>query len=84
MGGDVAVSVTGIAGPDGGTIEKPVGLVYVALSAADAERCERHIWQGGCEGRSDRRDLCVRLANKERSAEAALQLLLAYLQERGK
>jgi len=70
MGADVGLSVTGIAGPTGGTPDKPVGLVYVALSAADVELCQRHVWQGD------------RLANKERSADAALQLLLAYLQDR--
>lgn len=33
--GDFGLGVTGIAGPDGGTPEKPVGLVYIALSAVD-------------------------------------------------
>jgi PncC family amidohydrolase len=68
LGADLAVSVTGIAGPTGGTPEKPVGLVYVALSAPDSEICQRYVWQGD------------RLNNKEQSAEAALQLIWSYLQ----
>ena len=35
QGGDLGLGITGIAGPDGGTPEKPVGLVYIALSAPD-------------------------------------------------
>ena len=65
---EMAVSVTGIAGPGGGTPEKPVGLVYLHLSAPDVEMGERFQWVG------------TRLENKWHSAEAALQLLLRYLQ----
>lgn len=38
VGSDLSLAVTGIAGPDGGTIEKPVGTVYLAL--ADQDGCE--------------------------------------------
>lgn len=64
---DIGVSVTGIAGPTGGTPEKPVGLVYIGLAAEGAELCEEHVWNGD------------RVANKEQSAEAALHLILDYL-----
>lgn len=37
LGADVAVAVTGVAGPGGGSAEKPVGLVHVHVSAGDAE-----------------------------------------------
>jgi nicotinamide-nucleotide amidase len=37
-GSDIGVGITGIAGPDGGTPEKPVGLIYIALSDGD------HTW----------------------------------------
>jgi PncC family amidohydrolase len=37
LGADVAVSVTGVAGPDGGTPEKPVGLVYFHASGPQGE-----------------------------------------------
>ena len=39
----ICISVTGISGPDGGTPEKPVGLVYIGLSFDGKVRCEKHI-----------------------------------------
>ena len=66
-GTDIAASVTGIAGPTGATPGKPVGLVYIHLSAKGAEWGERHVWPGD------------RLANKALSAEAVLRLVLRYL-----
>jgi len=67
FGADVAVAVTGIAGPGGGQPEKPVGLTWLGFSGPSGERAERHIWPG------DRR------ANKAQSAEAALAMLLKEL-----
>lgn len=43
---EVAVSVTGIAGPDGGTPEKPVGLVYIGCCCYGETVVERHIFKG--------------------------------------
>jgi PncC family amidohydrolase len=67
FGTDYALSVTGIAGPSGGTRQKPVGLVYIALVGPNVERCERHVWEGD------------RLANKGASARRALQMLIEHL-----
>jgi nicotinamide-nucleotide amidase len=44
---DVGVGITGIAGPEGGTAEKPVGLVYVAISGAAGTRVRRNLFPGG-------------------------------------
>lgn len=65
---DVAVSISGIAGPGGGTPEKPVGTTWIGLVANDGE------WSLECHFDGDRAH------NKEASAQAALNFLLDYLQ----
>lgn len=65
----IGLSVSGIAGPGGGSSEKPVGLTWIGLSALGIERAWRFIWDGD------------RIANKEKSAQEALRLLLEFLRE---
>ncbi|MBF0356694.1 MAG: CinA family protein, partial [Alphaproteobacteria bacterium] len=61
---------TGIAGPDGGTQEKPVGLVHIAAARRGGPtRHERHIFQGGRD--QVRKSTCL----------AALDLLCRTLDE---
>lgn len=62
-GAQVAVAVTGIAGPSGGSAAKPVGLTYVAVADEQGHEVQRHQWPGD------------RHANKVASAGAALALL---------
>lgn len=66
-GSDLAISVTGIAGPGGATPTKPVGTTYIGIVAPDFERVEHFCWSGD------------RIYNKQQSVQAALQMLVDYL-----
>ena len=46
LGADIGISVTGIAGPGGGTPQKPVGLVFIGISTPAGTRTEQHIFTG--------------------------------------
>jgi PncC family amidohydrolase len=67
---DIAVSVSGIAGPGGGTPDKPVGTVWVGLATPSGEEARHFVWDGD------------RILNKQLSSEAALQFILDYLEGR--
>jgi PncC family amidohydrolase len=64
FGADLTAAVTGIAGPDGGTEAKPVGLTYAAVADEQGVDVRRFVWTGD------------RAENKRLSAEAVLQLLV--------
>ncbi len=64
---DIGLATTGIAGPTGGTKEKPVGLVYIAISTSNKTEVKKFLFSGS------------RLQNKESTCNAALSMLLGYL-----
>jgi nicotinamide-nucleotide amidase len=62
-GTDLGLSITGIAGPTGGTVEKPVGLTYIALADDSGVDCKHFQFSQD------------RLTNKDRTVQAALKML---------
>lgn len=67
LSADVAVSVSGVAGPGGGSPDKPVGTVWMGLSEPEGNWARVHLFGG------DRKQI------KEASAEVALEFLVDYL-----
>jgi nicotinamide-nucleotide amidase len=49
LGSDYGIGITGVAGPDGGTLEKPVGLVFICASSEKGDVVERYDFPGGRE-----------------------------------
>jgi nicotinamide-nucleotide amidase len=65
---NIAISVTGIAGPSGGSDKKPVGLVHIAVARTNYETLhERHLFEGD------------RQAIRQQTIAAALELLLSQV-----
>ncbi len=71
-GAEVAVAITGIAGPGGGSAEKPVGTVFIACVTPTGEKVEKY-----CFGTGTREQI------QENSAQAALAMLWKLLAENG-
>jgi nicotinamide-nucleotide amidase len=65
---DLAVSVTGVAGPGGGSDEKPVGLVYIGLSTDDYAAVHKHHFDGD------------RASIRQQTVEAAIRHMIDYLE----
>ena len=69
-GSDTAIAVTGIAGPGGGTAQKPVGTVYIAALAGEKVKVTHNLFSGD------------RLSVRTQSAVRAMEMLMELLKER--
>jgi len=67
---DIGISISGIAGPGGGTKEKPVGLVWIGLSAVDLELSRNYHFVGS------------RAEVKTQAADQAIDVAIKYLKEK--
>ena len=67
---DIGIATTGIAGPTGGTKDKPVGLVFIGVSTKDTVVVKEFLFSGD------------RLANKDSTCTAALELLLETISQK--
>jgi PncC family amidohydrolase len=66
---DIGVAISGIAGPGGGTDEKPVGTTVIGMSALEKETTKLFVFKGN------------RLDIKTQAAQAAMQLVVDFLEE---
>jgi len=67
---DIAIAVSGLAGPGGGTAEKPVGLVYLAMNGPDKIKCLKFRLKG------------TRGEIRKKVVDIAFEMLYEYLFER--
>ena len=65
---DLALGVTGIAGPSGGTEGMPVGTTFVAVDSRRGTRCERFLFTGD------------RASNREQAVQAALRMAIEAIE----
>lgn len=64
---DIGISSSGIAGPEGGSAQKPVGMAWIGLSASNTEYAEQFLFQGD------------RLQIKEQGVQTAIQRVIDFL-----
>jgi PncC family amidohydrolase len=76
---DLGVGVTGIAGPTGGSAEKPIGTVYIAYAGPGGMEVERHVWESAPDAGTEDGS-ALREHNKHKSALAALALVLRMVE----
>ena len=66
---DIGIATTGIAGPTGGSKEKPVGLVYISISTKKDTFVKKYVFEGS------------RIENKKNSCDASLKLLKELIEK---